>query len=707
MRSRSASTSSSVTPPTTSRSAVSASLVFVPLKDGKPLGPPELEQLNAEERADLERRHAELGEYAAEILSRQQELARQMRAEVEEMVRSFARRILDPLLAPLETEHSGEVIAAWLGRVREHLLAHLDRLQGDGQEENSEMPSFLRAAVGRQDPWTECRVNVVADNARTQGAPIVLEISPNYKNLFGTIEHDVNLFGRLSTDFPRIKPGSLLRANGGYLVLDLGDALTEPLVLKQLKRTLQSGQLLTDIYEPLSLLSAGALKPEPIPIDTKLVVLGSDELYYLLQFADDDFRELFKVRADFGPEMARDAGGQQAYAAFVARQVQSEGLPPFDTAAVVEVIRFGARQAGDQGKLSVEFGELADLVREAGHWARSAGANVVGAAHVRQARQERAYRGGRLAAKIRELIAEGTLRLSLDGRRVGQVNGLSVLDLGDFRFGRPTRVTASTGVGQEGIVNIERESDLSGSTHNKGVLILEGYLRNRYARRHPLALSGSLTFEQSYGWVEGDSASSAELSCLLSALADVPLRQDVAVTGSVNQHGEIQAVGGVNEKIEGFFEVCKVQGLTGAQGVCIPRSNVRHLVLREDVIQAVREGRFHVWAIDTVDDGIELLTGMPAGDVDREGTFHHRLDQRLQETLALLREQPAPRRAHPRSPGHGCSPEALSPAASRTGPVVFPAFVSPDRHSRRSGGSRGTAWRASPAWPVYRPGGLG
>jgi predicted ATP-dependent protease len=289
----------------------------------------------------------------------------------------------------------------------------------------------------------------------------------------------------------------------------------------------------------------------------------------------------------------------------------------------------------------VEFGELADLVREAGHWARAGGAAVVGAVHVRQAREEHANRGGRLAAKIRELIAEGTLRVTVEGSRVGQINGLSVLDLGDYRIGRPCRVTASTGIGQEGVVNIERESDLSGSTHNKGVLILEGYLRNRYARRHPLALSASLAFEQSYGWIEGDSASSAELYCLLSALADVPLRLDVAVTGSVNQHGEIQAVGGVNEKIEGFFDVCRLLGLTGTQGVCIPRSNVRHLVLREEVIRAVREGRFHVWAVDTVDDGIELLSGIPAGDVDREGTFHHRLDQRLQETLNLLERQPA------------------------------------------------------------------
>jgi predicted ATP-dependent protease len=621
-------------------------LLFVPLKEGKPLAPEQLEHLTGEERADIDRRNAELSERASEILTRQQELSRQLREEVEQIVRSFARHIFDPLIDRLKLDYPDDKVVRWLERVREHVLSDLQWLQGEQEEDGA--PPGLPAAI-KPDPWLECRVNVVADNARTSGAPVVIELSPNYKNLFGAIEHDVNLFGRVSTDFTRIKPGSLLRANGGYLIFDLGDAVTEPFVWKQLKRTIQSGQLLTDGYEPFALVAPGALQPQPIPIDTKLVVLGPPDLYYTLQFLDEDFRELFKVRSDFGPDMPRDAGGQRAYAAFIARQVSSEGLAPFDESAVAEVIRFGARQAGDQQKLSVEFAALADLVRESSYWARSAGAAVVAAAHVRQAQDEQARRGGRLADRIRELIAQGILRVSLQGRAVGQVNGLAVLDLGDVRFGRPSRVTASAGVGQEGIVNIERESALSGSTHNKGVLILEGYLRNRYARLHPLAVSASLAFEQSYGWIEGDSASSPELYCLLSALAGVPLRQDVAVTGSVNQHGEIQAVGGINEKVEGFFDVCRSQGMTGTQGVCIPRSNVRHLVLRDEVIQAVASGTFHVWSVDSVDEGIELLTGVAAGGVDQEGTFHFRVDQQLREFLRLLQEQPAataPARVH-------------------------------------------------------------
>ncbi|MBI1902752.1 MAG: AAA family ATPase [Planctomycetia bacterium] len=655
------------------RKLPSGVIAFIPLKDGRPIERQDVERLSDEERADIERRQAELGEFAAEIMTRQQELSRQLREEIQKIVCAFARRVVDPLFDEVKSEHPSPELVKWLDRVRDHMLENLGRFTDEREEAGVDVPPALRAAVERRDPWTEFRVNVVADNSRTQGAPVVVEISPTYKNLYGTIEHDVNLFGRVTTNFTRIKTGSLLRANGGYLVFDLEDALTEPLVWKQLKRALKSGQLLTEVYEPFGLLATTALKPEPIPIDTKIVVLGSAQLYYLLHFLDDDFRELFKVRADFSPETRRDAETQRAYARFVARQVQVEKLPPFEPGAVAEIIRFGAREAAHQEKLSVEFGTVADVVREAGHAARLAGAVTTAAPHVRQALEGRVYRSDRIAAKLRELIDEGTLRISIEGARAGQINGLSVWDQGDYRFGRPSRVTASVGIGQEGLVNIERECDLSGGTHDKGVLILEGYLRNRYARAHSLALSASIAFEQSYGWVEGDSASSAELYCLLSALAGIPLRQEIAVTGSVNQHGEVQGVGAVNEKIEGFFDVCRLKGLTGTQGVCIPRSNVRHLVLRHDVIEAAGEGRFHVWAIDTIDEGIELLTGVPAGDLDREGTFHRRVDERLQEILDVLQEQPG---------AAGPSRVRFAPAAAKT-PSPPPL---PPRASRPSDG---------------------
>ena len=617
-------------------------LVFVPLRDNEPLTPEQMSSLSDEERADLERKQQELGQHAEETFTRRQELTRQMNEEVEAIVREFARRILDPLIEQVKQKHPDEHLVAWLERVHKDLLDNLERLRDEpSTEDGNEVPPLLRAATRPADRFLPYRVNVVADNSKTTGAPVVLEISPSYRNLFGTIEHDVNLFGRVTTDFTHIRPGSVLRASGGYLIFDLADALTEPLAWKQLKRTLKSCQLSTDVYEPFGLLTASALKPEPIPVDVKVIVLGSAELYYLIQRYDDDFDELFRTRADFGPETPRDRESQRDYARFIARVVGEEKLPPFDAAAIAEIIRHGVRLAGHRNKLTVELAKISDLVREAGHWARLAGMQQVGAAQVQQALHERCYRKDRIADYIRELIQEGTLRITLEGRRIGQVNGLSVLELGDHRFGRPCRVTAAVGIGQAGIINIERESELSGSTHNKGVFILEGYLRNRYAGEHPLALSASLAFEQSYGWIEGDSASSAELYCLLSALAAVPLRQDIAVTGSVNQHGEIQAVGGINEKIEGFFDVCRLRGLTGTQGVCIPWANVNHLILRPDVAEAVRQGQFHLWAIDHIDEGIELLTGMVAGDLDRECSFHHRLDQRLRGILKVLHEEHA------------------------------------------------------------------
>jgi predicted ATP-dependent protease len=613
-------------------------LNLIPLKDGQPMAREDFEKLSESERADVERRQGELGEHIAQLMAQQQELMRELHGAVEEIVRAFARRIIDPLLAQVKADFPSEPLAGWLDHVRLHLLANV----GELQEQKPQPQGDLLALIQRQDPWRVCAVNVVVDHGRTVGAPLLVELSPSYKNLFGTIEHDVNPFGRASTDFTRIKSGSLLRASGGYVIFNLDDALTEPFVWKQLKRALRSGKLLTEAYDPMGFFTAPALRPQPIPINTKVVAVGSVQVYYLLQAMDNDFGELFKIRAEFDEDALRNDANQRSYAQFIAKLVKDEGLAAFDAAAVAEVIRFGARKAEHRDKLSVEFSVVADLVREASYWAVMDKENggTVGSVHVRRALEERLYRSERIIAKVRELIQKGELRVALDGRRAGQINGLPVMELGDVRFGWPSRITASVGVGHEGVVSIEREVEMSGNIHNKGMLILEGFLRNRYARRHPLALSASLVFEQSYGWIEGDSAAVAELCCLLSGVADVPLRQDVAVTGSVNQHGEVQVVGAINDKIEGFFDVCRLKGLTGTQGVCVPRGNVAHLVLRPDVMRAVAEGQFHIWAIDTIDEAIELLTGMQAGNVEAEGTFHHRLDQRLREILDLLQEKP-------------------------------------------------------------------
>jgi ATP-dependent Lon protease len=456
--------------------------------------------------------------------------------------------------------------------------------------------------------------------------------------MFGTIERVVDRFGRVVTNFTRIKSGSFLRAHGGYLIFSLDDALTEPAVWKVLKRTLRSGRIEMETYEPFAIFSASGLRPEPVKVNTKVIVVGSAFLYHLLYNWDDEFREIFKVRADFNPVMERDQKHQIAYAQWVGSLCNEEGLPHFDQSGVERLIEYGARQAGDRDKVLASYAEVADLVREAAFWARREDRQLVSARHVEQSLQSRVFRSNRIEEQIREMIANGTLLVDTKGKKVGQVNGLSVIDIGGYAFGRPSRVTASVSMGQAGIVNIERESHLSGSIHDKGVLILAGYLRNRFGQNQPLALSASLCFEQSYSGVEGDSASSTELYVLLSRLANVALRQDIAVTGSVNQWGEVQAIGAVNEKIEGFYDVCRVVELTGEQGVLIPESNIRHLVLRSDVIEAVAEGKFHIYPVRTIDEGLVILTGMRADGGADETNINHAVSKRLKELALGLKE---------------------------------------------------------------------
>ncbi|HEX2932066.1 MAG TPA: Lon protease family protein, partial [Candidatus Binatia bacterium] len=454
-------------------------------------------------------------------------------------------------------------------------------------------------------------------------------------------ERVVDRFGRVVTNFTRIKSGSFLRAHGGYLIFSLEDALTEPAVWKVLKRTLRSGRIEMETYEPFAIFSASGLRPEPVKVNTKVIVVGSAFLYHLLYNWDDEFHEMFKVRADFNPVMERDQKHQLAYAQWVGNLCNEEGLPHFDQSGIERLIEYGARQAGDRDKVLASYAEVADLVREAAFWARKEDRQLVSARHVEQAIQGRAFRSNRIEEQIRELIANGTILVNTDGSKVGQVNGLSVMDIGGYAFGRPSRVTASVSMGQAGIVNIERESHLSGNIHDKGVLILAGYLRNRFGQNQPLALSASLCFEQSYSGVEGDSASSTELYALLSRLANIPLRQDLAVTGSVNQWGEIQAIGGVNEKIEGFFDVCRVVGLTGKQGVLIPEANVRNLVLRRDVIDSVTTGDFHIYPVRTVDQGLEILALLVEG-VGGATSISEAVAHRLKELAVGLKDFAAP-----------------------------------------------------------------
>jgi len=623
-------------------------IFFVPLIDGKPPeSEQQLEQLPEEEKQRIRDGQKELAREAARLMQNQRDMMQQLSEEVREVERRFGAYVVRPMIEAIKKQYAENPrVLKYLDKVAEHILDNLSdfREGGKRQLQPGPLPGMM-IARDAQPRFLQYQVNVVVDHSQSQTAPIIVEDTPTYRNLFGTVERSMDLAGRLATNFTQIKAGSLLRANGGYLVFNIEDALTEPFVYKNLKRVLKSGRIQFEMYDPWLPFTTGGIRPEPIPINTKVVVLGSPWLYYLLRFYDEEFASIFKIRADFGTEMPRGREEQFQYARFVARLTRDENLRPFSRDAVAEIIRLGARGAAQKNKLLTRFSEIADVIREADYFARRNNGQVVEAQHVRQALENRIFRCDRIAEKIRELIAEGTILVDTEGSKVGQINGLAVLDIGDYVFGRPSRVTASVGLGSEGVINIEREAKLSGSTHDKGVLILAGYLRNKYGADKPLALSASICFEQSYGGIDGDSASSTELYALLSALADVPLRQDIAVTGSVNQWGRIQAIGGVNEKIEGFYDLCRVVGLTGRQGVCIPAGNVRNLILREDVRQAVAEGKFHIYPIETVDEGLELLTGFKAGSPEEQGTLHWLVDHRLRDMARQLRSFGAPREA--------------------------------------------------------------
>jgi len=530
------------------------------------------------------------------------------------------------------------------------IVDHLDAVQKDivenardflqAVEQESNLPAMLRTASQDSEVGSPLarryRVNLLVDHSESDGAPVVYEDNPTYQNLVGRVEHRAQM-GALLTGFNLIKPGVLHKANGGYLILDARTVLLQPYAWEALKRTLQSGEIrIESVGQMLSLVSTISLEPDPIPLDIKVALYGEPLLYYLLYQLDPDFVELFKVEADFSEQMDRDHGNQQLYARMIATLARQEKLQPFDRAAVAAVIERSARLVGDAQKLSTQVRDITDLLREADYWAREAGNDTVQADKVQQAIEAQIYRADRFRERMQEAIQRDIVLIDTEGERVGQVNGLSVITLGYFSFGRPSRITARVCLGKGNVVDIEREVELGGQLHSKGVLILAGFLGARYAGEQPLSLSASLVFEQSPRGVDGDSASSAELYALLSAIAEVPVQQSLAVTGSVNQHGVVQAIGGVNEKIEGFFDVCQARGLSGEQGVLIPASNVQHLMLRQDVVEAVKAGQFHFYPVETVDRGIEILAGLPAGEPDEAGVYpedsiNYRVKERLTE----------------------------------------------------------------------------
>jgi lon-related putative ATP-dependent protease len=597
------------------RSQGSLALAFAP--QGEPLTGEAFAALPRPEREAAEARGRLLEERVEATLRQLRQLERQGRQAHEKLLAETAAAVTRRLLLEVREHFAGlDAVQRYLDAVEADLVAHAGAFQGleDGKPALPFLPppgEFLE----------RYRVNVFVDRSGTTGAPVVLEENPTHGNLLGRIEHRVHL-GTLVTDFTLIKAGALHQANGGYLILDARDVLRAFLAWEALKTALKTRSI--RIEQPLEeyrLTAAAGLAPEPIPLAVKVVLIGTPMLYYLLHALDEDFRELFKVKVDFEESLPRTAEFELFYARFVAGVCRDEGLPPYGADAVAQLIEHGGRLVAHQRRLTSRLGELRDYVREAAFWGGQQGHAVIAAQDVRQAIGQRRYRANLVEERVGRDIAEGTLMIATDGRAVGQINGISVVTLGDHAFGRPARITARTCTGEPGVVDIERAAKLGGRVHSKGVMILTGFLAGRYAREHPLALSASIAFEQQYEEIDGDSAASAELYALLSSVADIPLAQGLAVTGSVNQRGEIQPVGGVNEKIEGFFDACIRQRLTGDQGVLIPEANVRHLMLREDVVQAVREGRFAVHAVATVDEGLALLSGRPAGERQADGRF--------------------------------------------------------------------------------------
>ena len=587
----------------------------------------------------LARQQESLMEDLERTLRENREIERRFEESLAELKLQFCLPFVTGLINDLKEKYDTEAARRYLDEVQNQVLQNVDRFREDKDQQPPALPGVPRP----EDEFLEFKVNVVVDNSNLKQVPVIIETAPTYKNLFGTVERVLDRSGVWRTDFTRIKAGALLKANGGYLVLNLLDALIEPGVWVALKRTLKNRKLDIQAYDPFHFYAAtSALKPEPVDIDVKVVVIGDAHFYQALYRLDEDFKKVFKVKADFDTVMARDEQAIQDYARFVKKICDDEGLLPFTDTGVAEIIEYGVRLAGRRNKISTRFSDIADLIRETQFWARQAGRTVISREEVQKTLEEKIYRSRLLEDRIQEMITEGLLMIDIEGERVGQVNGLSVYDVGDYSFGRPSKITAEVSMGRAGIINIEREADLSGKTHNKGVLIIGGYFRGKYAQDKPLTMSASIAFEQSYSGVDGDSASSTEIYAILSELSGLPLRQDIAVTGSVNQKGEIQPIGGVNQKIEGFFEVCKARGLTGTQGVMIPHQNVEDLMLKQEVVEAVRAGRFHIYPVRTIDEGIEILTGVPAGQPDAqgrypEGSVHYRVDQRLRELASGLK----------------------------------------------------------------------
>jgi lon-related putative ATP-dependent protease len=619
-----------------------AGLAFAPIRDGRVIGSDEFQKLPPAEQERIKMAVNELQQQSQAIIRQAPQWERELKNRLKELNREVTLLAVGHLIDELRDRYSDlPNIVDYLNAVQQDVIENVDDFRATDETPPAMLMGMsLPRSLPDSLPFRRYQVNVLVDHSNNHGAPIVYEDHPTHHNLVGQVEHMVAPMGALVTDFNLIKAGALHQANGGYLLLDARKVLQQPYAWEQLKRALCAREIrIESLGQIFGLVSTVSLEPEPIPLDVKIILMGERLLYYLLYEFDPDFRELFKVEVDFEEQMARNPENDLLYARLIGTLARKEGLRHFDRTAVARVIEQSARLANDAQKLSTRMQSIADLLRETDYWAGQAGHELVSAADVQRAIDTQIYRAGRIRERLQEEIQRETILIDTVGEKIGQINGLSVIELGDFSFGRPSRITARIWLGKGEVVDIEREVELGGPLHSKGVFILSSFLGARFAMDRPLSLSASLVFEQSYSGVEGDSASSAELYALLSALAEAPLKQSLAVTGSVNQHGRVQVIGGVNEKIEGFFDVCRARGLTGEQGVLIPAANVKHLMLRQDLVEAVAAGQFHIYPVETIDQGIEILTGLPAGERDETGNFPEgSINRRVEERLAAMAE---------------------------------------------------------------------
>jgi len=593
--------------------------VLVPIKDDKPLSPEEYEQLPEAERHRFEEQGRILDKKLDETMHTGQQLDKKAKEQISELEKKVVRTEAQPLVNRLKAKYDqNEKIRNYLDALLKDVENNHERFKESGQQTQQQNPFMPAQDDGEW--FNRYKVNLFVNNEKTQGAPVIIESFLYYYSLFGKVEYK-NQMMAVTTNFTMAKAGAIHRANGGYLILQAKDVLTEPFVWDTLKRAIKYRQAVVEnIGEQYRYVPTVTMRMEPIPLNVKVILIGTPLMYQIL-FQDEDFQKLFKVKVDFDVEMQRNDDNLCNYAAFVGSMCQNENLLPFSQDGLARVIEYGSRLAGSQKKLSTRFNQVGEIVYEASALAKAAHADTVDTPHVEQAIRDHKFRSNRIEEKIQEMILDGKLMIDTSGSVVGQINGLWVISLGGYMFGQPSRITAVTYMGRGGIVNIERETDMSGNVHSKGVLTMAGYLRAKFGQDYPLSLGAQITFEQNYEGVDGDSASCAELYAILSSLSEIPIRQNLAVTGSVNQLGRVQPIGGATEKIEGFFDICVAKGLTGDQGVMIPVQNIDNLMLKNEVIDAVRDGRFHIFAVKTIEEGIELLTGVPAGVKGEDGQF--------------------------------------------------------------------------------------